>query len=103
MFPKPAVGFLRESRFEPAIEPLLKGISRDDEDRRLWILLAEAYLRLNRPYKAAVGYLRAPRPSPKDDQGWVGLGRALGMLDEFPPPAAGLGRAPLLHPPLIDT
>src|SRR2546426_10717763 len=52
-FLQTAVGFLRESRFEPAIEPLLKGISRDDEDRRLWILLAEAYLRLNRPYKAA--------------------------------------------------
>ena len=97
-----SVGFLRESRFEPAIEPLLKGISRDDEDRRLWILLAEAYLRLNRPYKAAVGYLRALELSPKDDQGWIGLGRVLGMLDELPAAAAVLERATLLHPQLID-
>ena len=97
-----SVGFLRESRFEPAIEPLLKAISRDDEDRRLWILLAEAYLRLNRPYKAAVGYLRALELSPKDDQGWIGLGRVLGMLDELPAAAAVLERATLLHPQLID-
>src|SRR3989475_3728840 len=99
---RPSVGSPRESGFEPAIEPLLKGISRDDEDRRLWILLAEAYLRLNRPYKAAVGYLRALELSPKDDQGWIGLGRVLGMLDEFPAAAAVLERATPLPPQLID-
>ena len=98
-----AVGFLRESRFEQAIEPLLKGISRDDEDRRSWILLAEAYLRLNRPYKAAVGYLRALELSPKDDQGWIGLGRILGVLDDLPGAAAVLERATMLHPLLVDT
>src|SRR2546425_1244610 len=93
-----AVGFLRESRFEQAIEPLLKGISRDDEDRRLWVLLAEAYLRLNRPYKAAVGYLRALELSPKDDQGWIGLGRILSVLDDLPGAAAVLERATMLRP-----
>src|SRR5437899_7462468 len=98
-----SVGFLRESRFEPAIEPLLKGTSRDDEDRRLWILLAEAYLRLNRRYKAAVGYLRALELSTKDGQGWIGLGRVLGMLDELAAAAAVLERATLLHPQLGDT
>src|SRR6266571_4616905 len=42
-----AVALLRERRFADAIEPLLKAISRDDEDRRSWVLLAEAYLRVN--------------------------------------------------------
>ena len=50
-----AVALLRETRFEDSIDPLLKSIARDDEDRRSWILLAEAYLRLGRPYKSAVG------------------------------------------------
>jgi len=34
-----AVGCLRERRYEDAIEPLLKAIARDDEDRRSWLLL----------------------------------------------------------------
>src|SRR5438876_1035231 len=63
-----AVALLRETRFEDSIDPLLKAIARDDEDRRSWILLAEAYLRLGRPYKSAVGYLRALELSPKDEQ-----------------------------------
>src|SRR3989441_7309869 len=91
------------SRLRPDIDPLLKGFSRDDEDRRLWILLAEAYLRLNKPYKAAVGYLRALELSPKDDQGWIGLGRILGVLDDLPAAAAVLERATMLHPELVDT
>src|SRR6266571_2027723 len=37
-----AVALLRETRFEDSIDPLLKSIARDDEDRRSWILLAEA-------------------------------------------------------------
>src|SRR3989449_2977162 len=73
-FLQTAVGFLRESRFEPAIEPLLKGISRDDEDRRFWVPLPGADFRLNKPYKTAVGYLPPPPPSPNDDPGWVGTG-----------------------------
>src|SRR5256712_2639270 len=94
---------LRATRFKAAIKPRLKAITRDDEDRRLWILLAEAYLRLNKPYKAAVGYLRALELSPKDDQGWIGLGRILGALDDLPAAAAVLERATMLHPELVDT
>src|SRR2546428_1850420 len=94
---------LRATRFKAAIKPRLKAITRDDEDRRLWILLAEAYLRLNKPYKAAVGYLRALELSPKDDQGWIGRGRILGVLDDLPAAAAVLERATMLHPELVDT
>src|SRR5438132_12921450 len=53
-----AVSLLRERRFEESIEPLLKTIARDDENRSPGILLGEAYLRDDRPYKAAVAYLR---------------------------------------------
>ena len=59
-----AVGLLRERRFEEAIEPLLKAIARDDENRRPWILLGEAYLRVDRAFKAAVAYFRALELSP---------------------------------------
>src|SRR2546428_12881507 len=82
-----SVGFLRESRFEPAIEPLLKGISRDDEDRRLWILLAEAYLRLNRPYKAAGRYFSPPRLTPQQSRGWVRPRRVPRQLCHMTPAA----------------
>jgi KaiC/GvpD/RAD55 family RecA-like ATPase/Flp pilus assembly protein TadD len=98
-----AVGLFRESKFDDAIEPLLKGISRDDEDRRSWILLAEVYLRLNRPYKAAVGFLRALELSPTDDQGWLGLGRVLRTIDDLPTAAAVLERATVIHPRSVDT
>src|SRR6058998_3749778 len=98
-----AVALLREMRFADAIEPLLKSISRDDEDRRPWILLAEAYLRLGRPYKSAVGYLRALELSPKDEQAWLGLGRVLRMLGDVPTAATILDRAALIHPSHAET
>src|SRR2546428_13067474 len=59
-----AVALLRETRFEDSIDPLLKSIARDDEDRRSWILLAEAYLRLAPPPTPAARCLRAPRLIP---------------------------------------
>jgi len=98
-----AVALLREMRFADAIEPLLKSISRDDDDRRPWILLAEAYLRLGRPYKSAVGYLRALELSPKDEQAWLGLGRVLRMLGDTQTAAAILDRATLIHPTHAET
>jgi KaiC/GvpD/RAD55 family RecA-like ATPase/Tfp pilus assembly protein PilF len=98
-----AVGLLRERRFEEAIEPLLKGIARDDEDRRPWILLAESYLRVGRPYKAAVGYLRALELSPTDDQGWLGLGRVMRSLNELPTAAIVLERATQIHSDHAET
>jgi len=97
------VALLRERRFADAIEPLLKAISRDDEDRRLWVLLAEAYLRVNRPYKAAVGYLRALELSPKDEQAWLGLARILRAIDDLPTAAAVLDRASRINPNHADT
>ncbi len=93
-----AVGLLRERRFEEAIEPLLKAIARDDENRKSWILLAEAYLRIGRTYKAAVGYLRALELSPKDEQAWLGLSRVLRALDELPTAGTLLDRAVMIHP-----
>src|SRR5213079_1936196 len=69
-----AVALLRERRFEEAIEPLLRSIARDDENRTSWILLGEAYLRVDRPYKAAVAYLRSLELSPKDEPAWCGVG-----------------------------
>ena len=98
-----SVALLREMRFADAIEPLLKSISRDDEDRRAWVLLAEAYLRLGRPYKSAVGYLRALELSPNDEQAWLGLGRVLRMLGDTQTAAAVLDRATLIHPTHAET
>jgi len=98
-----AVSLLRERRFEEAIEPLLKAIARDDENRPPWILLGEAYLRVDRPYKAAVAYLRSLELSPKDEQAWLGLGRVLRFIDELPTAAAVLERATRIRPEHADT
>lgn len=98
-----AVGLFRGTRFEEAIAPLLKAIARDDTDRRTWILLAEAYLRLGRPSHAAVGYLRTLELSPKDEQAWLGLGRVLRMLGDLPAASAVLERAALIHPQHAET
>jgi len=98
-----AVSLLRERRFEEAIEPLLKAIARDDENRPPWILLGEAYLRVDRPYKAAVAYLRSLELSSKDEQAWLGLGRVLRFLDELPSAATVLDRATRIHPEHADT
>src|SRR2546427_1470449 len=98
-----AVALLRETRFEDSIDPLLKAIARDDEDRRSWILLAESYLRLGRPYKSAVGYLRALELSPKDEQAWLGLGPVLRMLGDVPTASAVLDRAELINPTHAET
>ncbi len=98
-----AVALMRERRFEESIEPLLKAIARDDEDRRSWILLAETYLRLNRPFKAAVGYLRALELSPKDEQAWLGLARVLRAIDDLATAAAVLDRATRINPRHADS
>lgn len=98
-----AILLFRERQFEDAIEPLLKAIARDDEDRRSWILLAEAYLRSERPYKAAVGYLRALELSSKDEQAWLGVARVLKAICEVPTAAAVLDRAVRINPGHADT
>src|SRR3989442_15893277 len=63
-----AVALLRETRFEDSIDPLLKSIARDDEDRRSWILLAEAKLRLGRPDKTAGGEFGRPELSVENEE-----------------------------------
>ena len=98
-----AVGLFRERAFEDAIEHILKAIARDDEDRRSWILLAEAYLRVGRPYKAAVGYLRALELRPKDEQGWLGLARVLRAIDDLPAAATVIDRATEINPHHADS
>jgi KaiC/GvpD/RAD55 family RecA-like ATPase/tetratricopeptide (TPR) repeat protein len=97
------VALLRDRRFEDAVEPLLKAIARDDEDRRPWILLGETYLRIERPYKAAVAYLRALELSPRDEHAWLGLGRVLRSLKELSLAAAVLERSTRIHPEHADS
>jgi Flp pilus assembly protein TadD len=97
-----AVRLFRERKFEDAIEHTLRAIARDDEDRRSWILLAEAYLRLGKPYKAAVGYLRALELDPKDEQGWLGLARVLRSIDDLPTAASVIDRATQVNPNHAD-
>src|SRR6266704_4003453 len=97
------VALLRERKYNEAVEPLLKSIARDDEDRRSWILLAEAYLRIDRPYKAAIGYLRALELAPKDEQAWLGLARVLRAIDDLPTAAHVLDRASRINPNHADT
>lgn len=67
----------REKHYDTAIEHLLKAIAKDDRDVRSWALLGEAYLRRERPYKAAVGYLRVLELEPENGSAWLGLARAL--------------------------
>ncbi len=67
----------RDKQYETAVEHLLKAIAKDDGDARSWALLGEAYLRLDRPYKAAVGYLQALELDPGRANAWFGLARAL--------------------------
>ncbi len=78
-----AVAALREKRFEVAIEELLKALAKDDEDPRTWILLGGTYLRLERPYKAAVGFLRALELNPSNENAWLGLARSFKAVDDL--------------------
>lgn len=78
-----AVAALREKRFEVAIEELLKALAKDDEDARTWILLGGTYLRLEWPYKAAVGFLRALELDPANENAWLGLARSFKAVDDL--------------------
>ena len=75
-----AASSFREKRYEDAIEHLLRAIAKDDRDPRSWTLLGEAYLRRDRPYKAAVGYLRALELERGNGNAWLGLARTLRAL-----------------------
>lgn len=73
----------REKHYETAVEHLLKAIAKDDGDARSWALLGQAYLRCDRPYKAAVGYLRALELEPRNASAWLGLARVLKGLGDL--------------------
>lgn len=92
----------RERHFEAAIEHLLKAIAKEDGDPRSWALLGEAYLRLERPYKAAVGYLRALDLNPSNDNAWLGLGRVLRAMDDLAAALEVLDRTVQSNPAITE-
>ncbi len=92
----------REKRFDAAIEHLLKAIAKDDGDPRSWALLGESYLHLERPYKAAVGYLRALDLDPRSDAAWLGLSRALKATGDLAGALEVLDRAVRVNPNLVE-
>ncbi len=92
----------RERRFDAAIGHLLKAIAKEDGDPRSWTLLGEAYLRLDRPYKAAVGYLRALELDGANDNAWLGLARALREMDDLPSALDVLDRTVQSNPALTE-
>ncbi len=92
----------RERRFDGAIDHLLKAIAKEDGDSRSWILLGEAYLRLERPYKAAVGYLRALELDANNDNAWLGLARALRAMDDLDAALVVLDRSVASNPAITE-
>jgi len=92
----------REKRYDNAVEHLLKAIAKDDRDPRSWVLLGQAYLRLDRPYKAAVGYLRALELNPQNDSVWLGLARALKAVNDLSGAREVLDRIVLVNPTLAE-
>ncbi|HYM40854.1 MAG TPA: tetratricopeptide repeat protein [Thermoplasmata archaeon] len=92
----------RERRFDVAIEHLLKAIAKEDGDPRSWILLGEAYLRLERPYKAAVGYLRALQLDVSNDNAWLGLARSMKTMEDLPGALEVLDRTVQSNPALTE-
>ncbi len=92
----------RDKRFDAAAEHLLKAIAKDDQDPRSWVLLGQSYLRLERPYKAAVGYLRALDLQPTNDGAWLGLARSLKALGDLPGAREVLDRTVLVNPSIPE-
>ena len=88
-----AVAAFRSRAFEEAIVHLLKALAKEDGDPRAWLLLGEAYLRQNEPFKAAVGYLRSLDLDPLEGKGWLGLARTLRQLGDLGSASEVLDRA----------
>ena len=93
-----AVAALQEKRFEDAIEQLLKALSKDDEDVRTWTLLGGTYLRLDRPFKGAVGFLRAAELDPANENAWLGLARSFKAVQDLSGALEVLDWLVQLHP-----
>ncbi len=92
----------RERHYETAVEHLLRAISKDDRDPRSWAILGEAYLRCDRPYKAAVGYLQALELEPRNALAWLGLARALKSIGDLAGAREVLDRTVALNPELAE-
>ncbi len=92
----------REKHYETAVEHLLRAISKDDHDPRSWALLGEAYLRCERPYKAAVGYLQTLELEPRNALAWLGLARALKATGDLAGARDVLDRTVVLNPDLVE-
>ncbi len=71
-----AVRAFKEQRFEATVQHLTKVLAKDESDPRVWNLLGASYLRLGRPYKAAVGFIRALELDIANGSAWLGLSRA---------------------------
>ncbi len=90
----------RDKHYESAAEHLLKAIAKDDHDPRSWALLGESYLRCDRPYMAAVGYLQALELMPRNGAAWLGLSRSLKTIGELEGAREVLERSVVLNPTL---
>ena len=92
----------RERRYDAVVEHLLTAISKDDRDARSWTLLGEAYLRLERPFKASVGYLQALALDPSSGSAWLGIAHALRAMGDLEGARDVLDRAVQLNPQLAE-
>ncbi len=92
----------REKHYDTAVEHLLKAIAKDDRDPRSWALLGEAYLRCDRPYKAAVGYLQALELEPRNGSAWLGLSRSLKATGDLEGARDVLDRTVRIAPTLAE-
>lgn len=94
---------IKEKRLEQAAHEILKAIARDDTDARTWALLGGTYLRLNRPYKAAVGFMRALELDPESQQAGLGLARAFRAAGDLPGCRQVLDQVVASHPHSADS
>ncbi len=97
-----AVTAFREKHYDTSLEHLLKAIAKDDSDARSWLLLAESYLRLEKPFKAGVGFLRALDLHPKDPKAWLGLGRTLRTAGDCALAVEAIDRTIAVRPNLAE-
>ena len=92
----------REKAYGDAVEHLLLAIAKDDRDARSWTLLGEAYLRMDRPFKAAVGYLRALDLDAGNATAWFGISRVLRAVGDPADARAALERTIEINPNLAE-
>jgi KaiC/GvpD/RAD55 family RecA-like ATPase len=97
-----AVSAFREKKYDVSLDHLLKAIAKDDADPRSWLLLAESYLRMDKPFKAGVAFLRALDLHPRDPKAWLGLGRTLRTVGDSALAVEAIDRTIALRPTLAE-